>query len=271
MLKKQQQKLKRIATFVAILSKYGFKDVLSRMNINTTTAKNNDITNEKIKNTSVYSRMRMVLEELGPTFVKLGQALSNREDILPKELIEELQHLQDNVEEANIDIHIVLADNFGENYKDFFQIIVDKPLASASIAQVYRATLRAGEEVVLKVKRPNIEAIIEADLLLMKDLAKMLTKYFEFAEHLSLEQAVQTFEKSLLNELSLLNEKENIERFGKYFKGNKKIYVPKTYSYLSNNEVLCMEFIAGAKITNTDFHALHQLDATELAERGLQL
>ncbi len=270
MLEKQQRKLKRMATFIAVLSKYGFKDVLSRMNINAT-AKSKDILSEKVNNTSVYVRIRMVLEELGPTFVKLGQALSNREDIFPKELIKELQHLQDNVEQTNIDIHVILADNFGENYKDFFQEITTKPLASASIAQVYRAKLRAGEEVVLKIKRPNIQSIIEADLLLMKDLAKMLTAYFEFAESLSLEQAVQTFEKSLLTELSLLNEKENITRFGTYFKENKKIYVPKVYPYLCNNEVLCMEFIEGAKITNTDFHTLHDLNAVELAERGLQL
>lgn len=269
MFSKQQQKIKRMTAFIAILSKYGFKDVLSRMNFKP--PQTSPESAQKTTQISVYARIRMVLEELGPTFVKLGQALSNREDILPKEFIKELQHLQDNVELADLAIHTLLADNFGVEYNDFFQDIETKALASASIAQVYRATLKNGEKVVLKVKRPHIEQVIQSDLLIMKDLALFLTTYFEFADHLSLLQAVQIFEKSLLKELSFVHERENIERFASYFKENKDIYVPKVYPYLSNNQILCMEFIEGAKITQTDFHAQHKLDPNALAEKGLQL
>lgn len=265
MLSKQHRKLKRMAAFVSILSKYGFKDVLARMNVKSTS----DTETPSLE--SVYTRIRKVLEELGPTFVKLGQALSNRDDLLPKEMIHELQLLQDKVEASPLDIDTVLEDNFGADYKNLFQYIDPHPLASASIAQVYRATLANGEEVVLKIKRPNIEYTIESDLLLMKDIAHILTTYFEFAENINLEQAVAAFEKSLLTELSLVNERENIERFKQNFKDNTTLYVPKVYPYLSNNEILCMEFIKGAKITDKTFHETHQLNAAQLAQNGLEI
>lgn len=220
---------------------------------------------------SVYTRIRKVLEELGPTFVKLGQALSNREDLLPKEMVRELQLLQDQVESLPLEVEGILEDNFGPSYKNLFQNIERQPLASASIAQIYRATLANGEEVVLKIKRPNIQYTIESDLLLMKDLARILTTYFEFAEQVNLEQAVSAFEKSLLTELSFVNERENIERFSHNFRGNGTVYVPKVYPSLSNNEVLCMEFIDGAKITDKTFHKTHHLNAPQLAQKGLEI
>lgn len=270
MLANQQRKLKRMATLATILTKYGFKDALARIAPQSTTATEPSAAPKPADN-SAHVRMRMVLEELGPTFVKLGQALSNREDILPPELIRELQNLQDHVELAQLDVDAVLADNFGPAYRDLLQELEPQALASASMAQVYKGVLKTGEKVVLKVKRPGIDETIESDLLLMKDLAKVLTAYFDFADHLSLEQAVGAFEKSLLNELSFVNERENIERFAHNFKGNPHIYVPKVHRALCNNKVLCMEFIAGAKITDKDFHLANQLDTNALVDKGLKL
>lgn len=265
MFSKQQRKIKRISEFVAVLSKYGFKDILARMNVNAPS------TVETIVADSEYSRIRKALEELGPTFVKLGQTLSNRDDLLPKELIQELQRLQDKVDIYPMNINEVLEDNFGPEYKDSFQHINTEALAAASIAQIYQATLSGGEQVVLKVKRPGIEHTIETDLLLMKDVARVLTQYFEFAEKINLIQALNAFEKSLLTELSFVNERKNIERLAQNFKDDTKAYVPKVYPYLSNNEVLCMEFIDGAKITDNGFHNIHGLDVRQLAQNGLDL
>lgn len=265
MFSKQQRKIKRISEFVAILSKYGFKDILARMNIGAPAAA------EPIVADSEYSRIRKVLEELGPTFIKLGQTLSNRDDLLPKALIEELQRLQDRVEVLPMNIHEVLEDNFGPDYKDSFQHIHTEALAAASIAQIYRAVLSGGEQVVLKVKHPSVEHAIETDLLLMKDVARVLTQYFEFAEKINLMQAFSAFEKSLLAELSFVNERKNIERLAQNFKGDANAYVPKVYPYLSNNEVLCMEFIDGAKITDSGYHDRHGLDVRQLAQNGLDI
>lgn len=267
MFQKQQLKFKRMGTLVSVLSKYGFKDILARMNV-----KNKEqIVPEEIFNKSVYVRIRMALEEMGPTFVKFGQAFSQREDLLPKELTIELQKLQDNVLLENFDLEWVLSENLGENYKDYFSEISLEPLASASIAQVYRAQLISGENVVLKVKRPKIENIIKGDLLLMKDLVNVLNNYFEFAENLNLEQGINAFEKSLLAELSFVNERENIERFAKNFKNDDRTYIPKVYSNISNNDVLCLEYIDGFKIT--DFASLEKnnLVASTIADECLQL
>lgn len=261
----QQQKVKRLSKLVSILSKYGFNEVLFKMNLKSEKTSTEDLEN------SVYVRIRKVLEELGPTFVKLGQAFSNREDLLPKELITELQNLQDNTQFADLDIEQILEENFGENYQELFQKIETKPLASASIAQVYKAILKDGDKVILKVKRPKIEESIKGDLLLMKDLVKVLHTYFEFAENLNLEEAVITFEKSLISELSLNTERENIERFSQNFKDDNRIYVPKIYPYLCNNELLCMEFIEGAKITDFQFLKENNLDPKTIADTGLQL
>lgn len=267
MFQNQQLKLKRMGKLVSVLSKYGFKDVLARMN-----AQNKEQeASEEIFNKSVYVRIRMVLEELGPTFVKFGQAFSQREDLLPKELTLELQKLQDQVLLENFDLKAVLAENFGENYQDYFSEIATEPIASASIAQVYKAKLKNGEDVVLKVKRPKIEKIIKGDLLLMKDLVNMLNNYFDFAENLNLEQGINTFEKSLLSELSFVNERENIERFAKNFKNDSRTYVPKVHLHLSNNDVLCMEFIDGFKITDKDSLQKYGIAAPILAEDILQL
>jgi ubiquinone biosynthesis protein len=269
MFNKQGLKLKRMASLVAVLSKYGFKDVLARLNSGIKTTES--VGESEQAKASIYKRIRMVLEEMGPSFIKLGQAFSNREDLLPKELIRELQNLQDNVESADLDVAAILEESIGSGYKDHFQDIDTKPLASASIAQVYRATLKTGEKVALKIKRPHIDAVIEGDLLLMKDMANMLCTYFDFAQRINLEQAVSTFEKTLLSELNLVNERENLERLARNFKNTEGVFVPKVYPYLSNNAVLCMEFIDGAKVTDAAFLAENGLNPAILADKGLQI
>ena len=191
--------------------------------------------------------------------------------MLPKEMIAELQNLQDRVEVQDLDLDAVLEEQFSINISDTFQSLDRKPIASASIAQVYKAILKDGSPVVLKVKRQGIQEVIEDDLLLMKDLAKILNTYFEFAQHLDLNKAIATFEKSLLTELSLVQEKENIQKFAFNFKNNKNTYVPKVYEELSNNEVLCMEFIEGVKVTDLEGLKSYGLNPEVIADRGLQL
>lgn len=258
-----------MTALVSVLSRHGFQDALVRMRLKPPGAEAVEIS--PADTASVYARIARVLQELGPTFVKLGQALSNRDDLLPRALTQELQQLQDNVEAADIDVAALLAEQFGPDYRTEFTSIETTPLASASIAQVYKAVLKTGEEVVLKVKRPHIQEVIEGDLLLMKDIARLLTAYFEFAATLQLEQAVATFEKSLMQELSFVHERENIERFAANFKAHPHLIVPKVYPFLSNNEVLCMEWINGAKITDHAFLLRHELAARQLAQRGLHL
>jgi len=268
MFDKQQRKLKRSARLISVLSKYGFKDMIARMGKKPEELPHSD---EIISKGTVYERIRLVLEELGPTFVKLGQTFSNREDLLPPELIQELQKLQDRVEVVDINVTEILENEFNISVNDHFSEIVAKPLATASIAQVYRATLITREEVILKIKKPDVLSVIEDDLLLIKDLVKLISTYSEIASKLNLKQAIATFEKSLLEEVSLVNERNNIKQFALNFKNSKETYVPIVYDEFSNNNVLCMEFIDGIKVTDKTELLNHNIDPVVISEVGLRL
>ena len=226
---------------------------------------------EIISKGTVYERIRLVLEELGPTFVKLGQTFSNREDLLPPELIQELQKLQDRVEIVDMNVNEILENEFNISVKEHFSEIVTQPLATASIAQVYKATLITGEEVILKIKKPDVLSVIEDDLLLIKDLVKLISTYSEIASKLNLKQAIATFEKSLLEEVSLVNERNNIKQFALNFKNNKETYVPIVYDEFSNNNVLCMEFIDGIKVTDKTELLHNNINPVVISEVGLRL
>ncbi|MDQ0477197.1 AarF/UbiB family protein [Chryseobacterium sp. MDT2-18] len=270
MFDKQQRKLRRSAKLISIFSKYGFKDILARMNL----VKNNEPSvdeNEIVLTNSVYERIRMALEELGPTFVKLGQTFSSREDLLPPELIVELQKLQDKVEEVDLNLEEILELEFNISPDEYFRKIQKKPMATASIAQVYKAVLNDGSEVILKVKKPNVQENIQDDLLLIYDLIKVITTYSDIGARLNLKSAVSTFEKSLLEEISLTNEKNNIQQFALNFKNNKETYVPKIYEEFCSNNILCMEFIDGIKITNKQELLENGIDPVKISEVGLRV
>ncbi|PZU90488.1 MAG: ubiquinone biosynthesis protein [Chryseobacterium sp.] len=266
MFDKQQRKLKRSAKLISVLSKYGFKDLISRMG-----KKPEIISDEIVSKGTVYERIRLALEELGPTFVKLGQTFSNRDDLLPAELIQELQKLQDRVDVVEMNVEEILENEFNISVKEHFSEIISKPLATASIAQVYKATLISGEDVILKIKKPDVLSVIEDDLLLIKDLIKLISNYSEIASKLNLKQAISTFEKSLLEEVSLVNERNNIKQFAVNFKNNKETYVPIVYDEFSNNNVLCMEFIDGIKVTDKTELLNHNIDPVKISEVGLRL
>ncbi|UOE37050.1 ABC1 kinase family protein [Chryseobacterium oryzae] len=271
MFDKQQRKLKRSAKLISVLSKYGFKDLISRMNGNKKSDEKPENSEEVISKGTIYERIRLALEELGPTFVKLGQSFSNREDLLPPEMIQELQKLQDRVETVDMNIQEILENEFDISVPDYFQEIIPQPLATASIAQVYKGTLIGGEDVILKIKKPDILPVIEDDLLIIKDLVKLISTYSEIGSKLNLKQAVSTFEKSLLEEVSLVNERNNIHQFTQNFKNNPETYVPKIYDELCNNNVLCMEFIDGIKVTDTTTLQKYGIDPVMVSERGLRL
>lgn len=270
MFDKPQRKLKRSARLISVLSKYGFKDLLARMNGNKQEEASGH-SDEIISKGTVYERIRLALEELGPTFVKLGQTFSNREDLLPPELIQELQKLQDKVDTVDMDVEEALESEFNISVKDYFREIQKKPLATASIAQVYKAVLLDGSPVILKLRKPNVQSVIEDDLLLIKDIEKLISAYSEIGEKLNLKQAISTFEKSLLEEVSLINEKNNIQQFRLNFKNNKETYVPKVYEEFSNNNILCMEFIDGIKVTDKSILLANNIDPVKVSETGLRL
>jgi len=250
------KKLKRTAQLVSVLTKYGFEALVTETNIKKLIPESYIEKNEKRKEVfshNIYERIRLVLEELGPAYIKFGQLLSNRDDILPEELTTELQKLQDNVTVRNIDVYATIREELLINPEEIFESIDLVPIAAASLSQVYTGILKNGQKkVILKVKKRGIREIFEADVLIMKDFSKLLEKYYDTARKIGLSRIINTFEKSVTSELSFSQELSNIERFRSNFKEDESVYVPDTYKHLSNKNILCMEFIDGIKISNKE-------------------
>jgi ubiquinone biosynthesis protein len=193
-------------------------------------------------------RLVKALTTLGPTWVKFGQILSTRPDVIPAPIIVELQTLQDDVEPVGFeDIDSQLERNLGKDWRSKFESFTEKPLASASIGQVHEAVLRDGARVVLKIQRPGIRPKIESDVNILHTAAGYLEEAFEEAHIMDLRGMVRDFAKSLGQELDYQVEANNMERFRRNFAGSEDVTIPTVYRELSTDQVLTMQFIAGKK------------------------
>ncbi|WP_179320099.1 ABC1 kinase family protein [Winogradskyella helgolandensis] len=271
----KKKEIKRYNKLLSVLTKYGFEDIMASSQLkkiipNIYIKKHPET--QKNLSFSKYERIRLVLEELGPTYIKLGQVFSNREDLLPPDLIKELAKLQDHVATLkNFSVSDVVEKELDIQITEHFQFIDSNPLAAASLAQVHKARLITGEDVVLKIQRPNIKDTIGADILIMKQLAKGLQKYSNQAKALQPLQIVASFEKSIKEELQFLREVENMERFAKNFEGNEAIYVPKVYRNLCTDQLICMQFIDGIKVSEIEMLQSLNIDTVAVAKVGVDL
>ena len=265
------RKIKRLGNIFSILWKYGFDDVISRIASEKYLPDGfvKSKRGEQIFQLSIYERIRLVLEELGPTYIKFGQTFSNREDLIPKELLTELEKLQDKVPAEKMDLIQKIEEELSIQVSDHFECIDLQPIASASISQVYKGKLLNGQEVVIKVKRSGIDTVIHSDLLIMKDLAQLLENYYEAAKKMNLLQIISSFENAILKELSFKNEFQNIEQFRRNFSQSQQVTVPKTYKEYSNDRLLCMEFIDGFKINDKQKILSLGWNPDEIAQIGL--
>ncbi len=265
------KKIKRFSKIVHVLSKHGFDELIARSNFDLFKSSADGENDQELFTPQFNQRIRLAIEELGPTYIKFGQLLSNRKDLVPEALIEELKKLQDDVPPEEMDIYEKIKLEFGIEPQEHFSSIEKEPFAAASISQVYNATLTTGERVILKVKRTHIHQIIESDLALLRDLISFLEKKYPSLKQLFIGRIAESFENAILEELSLTNEYQNIERFRYNFRKSKLVYVPKTYSNYSNNSVLCMEFIQGDKINDLDALKRLGLDPKAVVQQGLEV
>ncbi len=197
-------------------------------------------------------QLRMVFEELGPTFIKFGQMLSRRDDLVGRTFVEELSKLEDRATPVPFEL---LKDILKRHYGDiscYFKGIDKTPLASASIAQVHLATLTTGEDVVLKIKRPDIEDTIKNDLIILKFLGRFFEKHFPVLRYLKLSEIVNEFEKTTLKELNFLYEIGNMEKMAALLSDEPKIVIPKPKRELSNKDVIVMEHIKAVKLVDKE-------------------
>ena len=265
---------KRYGEILNVLIKYGFGDLVDALNIKQQIEigieKITGKEPERIAKLSRPERVRMTLEELGPTFVKLGQLLSTRPDLIPLEYVQELSKLQDNVPAFPYDeVRAAVKAETGRFPEEIFHSIHKTPIAAASIGQVHKAILKHTEEVVaVKVQRPNIQQTIEVDLEIMLHLAYLMERHVTEMEVFHPTKVVNEFARSMEDELDYTVEASHIEHFARQFLDDETVYVPKVYRDLSTQRMLVMEFIDGTKAS--DFEHLKQqgYDLKEVASRG---
>lgn len=217
-------------------------------------------------------RLRKALEDLGPIFIKLGQMLSTRKDLLPDELAVELAKLQDNVPPfPNEEAQRIIEKGLGQSVHDVFASFSAEPLASASIAQVHAAQLKDGQQVVVKVVRPGIEKIIERDVGLMYVIAGFANRYWPEARRLRPLEIVSEYEKTIFDELDLMREAANASQLKRNFDGSPLLYIPGIEWDLTSERVMVMERISGIPIGNIGALHQHGINMQALAERGVEI
>ncbi|KTD61233.1 ubiquinone biosynthesis regulatory protein kinase UbiB [Legionella spiritensis] len=216
--------------------------------------------------------IRKTLEELGPIFIKFGQALSTRPDILPPDIARELCKLQDKVPPFPSDKALaIIEEAFGQSAFDIFAEFDTRPLASASMAQVHAATLQTGEKVVVKILRPNMLKIIKQDLSIMHTIAYLADRYWSESKRLKPKEIVAEFEQNLLDELDLQREAANAGQLRRNFNNSHLLYVPEIYWDYTRENVMVMERVYGVPVADIETLRDYGVDIKKLAERGVEI
>jgi ubiquinone biosynthesis protein len=250
--------LRRVRQILQVLVKYGFGYAVERLNIERhgfgkRLVNLKPIRRLRIQDMTTGARLRKAMEELGPTFIKFGQILSTRPDMLPIEFCCELEALQDDVAPFSYaEVKKQIEDDLKAPLDTLFYQVDQQPLAAASLSQVHRAKLKTGEQVIIKVQRPRIANIIRTDIAIMEDLARLAEKYIEEIRVYNPVGLVEEFKQSITRELDFSTEAHNIQRFRRQFAGDTTVYVPQVFLQFTGPHVLVMEQVSGIKVSHTE-------------------
>ncbi|CAD6490398.1 MAG: protein kinase UbiB [Candidatus Argoarchaeum ethanivorans] len=266
---KQYKHAQRYREITEILIKNGLGYLLDRFNLRPYQKLKRAIHRKKpVLPTDEAERLRKALEELGPTFIKFGQMLSTRYDIIPSSYITELSKLQDEVPSFDYQIAIrEIQQELQTPPEQIYKHIEEKPLAAASIGQVHRATLATGEEVIIKIKRPDIENIINTDLEILSSLAHFAEKYMPEIRRYNPVGFIEEFSRTLRNECDYIKEARTAETFKKDFEDRQEIIIPTIYRKYTTRSILTMEYIKGTKITETAILRKNNINLKQVAEK----
>lgn len=244
-------KINRYREIFGILTRYGLAGWISRLNLDFVKDIFEQQAGEGLTQFSHEKRVRMAITELGPAFIKLGQILSTRADLVGYELAEELKSLQSNVPaDLQEEVRRTIESELGRQVEELFAGFDFRPLGSASIGQVHLATLKTGEQVVVKVQHHGIEEKIRLDLEILLDLADLVEKYVEESRNYRPLQTCEEFKRMLLHELDFRCEKRNLKQFAANFAKDPDIHIPEVFDALSTGKVLTMEKIVGIPISD---------------------
>jgi ubiquinone biosynthesis protein len=268
--------LNRYRQILTVLFKYGFGDLVETLKIEqyieiglSMISRNR---RERLEKLTRAERTRMALEELGPSYIKLGQVLSTRPDLVSVEFVTEFSKLQDDVPAIDFNaIEQTIENELGRPLKTLFVEFRPEPLASASIGQVHLARLHNGDQVAVKIQRPGIDHIVEVDLEIMLHLATLAERHVEELSFHKPVRIVEEFARTLAKEMDYTIEASSVERVAGQFISDNAVYVPKVYREFSTKQVLTLEYIDGIKVT--DIHSLCQAgyDCPLITQRGADI
>lgn len=261
---------KRLAEIIKVLSAYGFRQVLIDSGIHRFLEREEEHPDNSRETAHIPKpvRFRKVLEELGPTFIKCGQILSTRPDLIPPEWAEELKKLQDRCTEVPFsDIYEVLNQEFPGRLDLLFSAIDEIPLAAASMAQVHRATLKDGQQVVIKVLRPESRQRVEEDMALLESLSQLVEQYFSNLGYSPVSVAKE-FSRELSKEINLIYEGQSTDRLRRYFENDPHIHFPKVYWSATTRSVLTLEEIHGRLLSTLSPDSLSPSERRAIVAKG---
>jgi ubiquinone biosynthesis protein len=266
--------IRRYRTILGVLIKYGFGHFVEQLNIDYYLELGKRLVTlnkmpKELERLSQQQRLRLAMEELGPTFIKLGQLLSTRPDVLGKEYILEFSKLQDKVPAVSLDeIKAQILRELGSPTEEIFAEFSSQPIAAASIAQVHRGRLKSGEEVVFKVRRPGIAKIVETDIDVLTGLAYLIEQHVPTIALYDPIGLVKEFRRNIMRELDFNREGRTVDRFAVNFTGSTTVYTPKIFWEFSGEIVLTMEYVPGIKISELEQLTAQGYDLKEIARRG---
>lgn len=268
--------VQRYRQILTVLIKYGFDNFVHSLNIEQYLEIGLNLISSKprepIESLSRAERMRLVVEELGPTFIKVGQILSTRPDLLPIDLIVELSKLQDRVPPFPFeDAKKIIAEELKQPITNIFSDLSEEPLAAASVGQVHQARLNSGEDVVIKVRRPQVERTIEIDLEIMYHIATLMENHLEGWDLHRPTQIVTEFMHSLEREMNYRIEAANMERFHYHFADDPTIFIPRVYREYTTPRMLTMQYINGIKASEIEQLDKAGYDRHKIAEVGAKI
>lgn len=270
MIKKRIRHLGRLRDIVYAFTRHGFGYIMKELGLLDLLSVPKRLFAEGSKTKGVRTtgeRIRMFLEELGPTFIKIGQIASTRPDIIPADIIQELVKLQDKVSLFSFeDVKKIVEEELADPMESLFAKFNETPIAAASIGQVHQAVLLTGERVAIKVQRPNIKNVIETDLEILQELARLAESRLDWAKRYQVRDIVEELAMSLRQELDYEAEARNSERVANSFKDNPKVLIPKVYWEYTTAKILTMEYVEGIKLNDIEKLHLEGFDTKVIGE-----
>ena len=261
--------VQRLRQIIAVFARNGFVDVVDRMNLGKFLPGRLQAFAEAQADKSPQERLRIAFEELGPTFVKFGQLLSTRPDLVPESFINEFTKLQDNVQLLPTElVQATIEKELGKKISEAFLEFTTTPLAAASIGQVHEATLHTGEKVVVKVQRPDIQKIIDTDVSLLAFLAALLERYVPESRIFSPKLIVDEFFRTLSYELDFVIEANNMNKMAENLAANPGIVIPKVFREYSTHRVLTSEKLEGVRMNDPKAMDAAGVNRKEIVELG---